>query len=393
MRKYFNKLYLSIALVVLSLLTMVATTYAWVGLLTGTTFDEFEINLEQNDDDMSDYGIQFSLDGINFFDKLEETEIQRYLLYNIDPNGEYKDFKKKNSQGNYVVNDNRITDVFRKLTLDQCTTDRDIVGGQLSNRLNRFTNMLGNETKKYFRLEFYVSIYNIKTHDDESQIDKKLNLYLRDSVLTAKTVANPTGVYSVSLFNSVKYPAVSDSLFGQKIIGNPSIPYSINEGAEIDGRVSVDISSACRVAINKFIVVDKGHPEQYVGDIYAPDGLYIYQNGGLYPTYNSSTGIYDFGGVLPDNYNFARMYYNTIHKDDQLPSVPESVINRGDIIFQDDGICNHIVNTSDGVTTSKMIGFSVYFWFEGWDADCFDVIDNKSVTVNLSFSAKSPDED
>ena len=59
MRKYFNKLYLSIALVVLSLLTMVATTYAWVGLLTSTTFDEFTINLQEHEsDEISEYTIK-----------------------------------------------------------------------------------------------------------------------------------------------------------------------------------------------------------------------------------------------------------------------------------------------------------------------------------------------
>ena len=39
-----------------------------------------------------------------------------------------------------------------------------------------------------------------------------------------------------------------------------------------------------------------------------------------------------------------------------------------------------------------MVCFRVYFWFEGWDSDCFEIIDNKSVTVNLSFTTKSPNE-
>ena len=51
MKKYVKKVYLSIMLVVFSILTMVATTYAWVGLLTSSTFDEFTINLHQNEDE------------------------------------------------------------------------------------------------------------------------------------------------------------------------------------------------------------------------------------------------------------------------------------------------------------------------------------------------------
>ena len=64
MKKYVKKVYLSIMLVVFSLFAMVATTYAWVGLLTNSTFNEFTINLREYDDpDTADYGIQLSLTG------------------------------------------------------------------------------------------------------------------------------------------------------------------------------------------------------------------------------------------------------------------------------------------------------------------------------------------
>ena len=145
MRKYVNKLTLSIALAVLSLLTMVATTYAWVGLLTGTTFDEFTINLQDHESkEASEYGIELSLDGIHFADQINPNELKRYLLYNIDPTGLYKDYLKKNSQGNYIVNDNLVKRDYEKLRLDQCTTERaEEPGGNLSTRLNRFKNMKG----------------------------------------------------------------------------------------------------------------------------------------------------------------------------------------------------------------------------------------------------------
>ena len=47
----------------LSLLTMVATTYAWVGLLSNSTLDQFNINVKQATDDDADYGIEMSLTG------------------------------------------------------------------------------------------------------------------------------------------------------------------------------------------------------------------------------------------------------------------------------------------------------------------------------------------
>ncbi len=157
-----------------------------------------------------------------------------------------------------------------------------------------------------------------------------------------------------------------------------------------------NIANSCRLALEKYIAVDKGHTEQYTGQIYK--GLTIYQTGSEYPTYNSITGIYDFGQILPKEYNFARLYYNSLHKDTRIDQVFsdtdfDEILNRGDVTYADDGVVNHIVSQSDGVTTSKMSRFRIYFWFEGWDPDCFDVLDHKTVTLNLSFSTKSPNEE
>ena len=45
MKKTTRRVYMSILLVVLSLFTAVATTFAWVGITTNTTFDKVTINL------------------------------------------------------------------------------------------------------------------------------------------------------------------------------------------------------------------------------------------------------------------------------------------------------------------------------------------------------------
>ena len=375
MKKYVKKVYLSIMLVVFSLLTMVATTYAWVGLLTSTTFDEFTINLQQSDDpDASEYGIEVSLDGINFYDSISSVDIRRKLLENLNYN--VSDY-----------NDNAVNDVFRRHKVSLCTTT--VFGDRLN---SEFRDMKGNITHNYYWFDLYVSIYKVGSEDSSSQ--KNLDLYLRDYILSASTSTNPSGIYEYKLFNSVAYPNYSDTLFGKKILGDSSIANSISEGTVVANKVKIDIANTCRVALDKYVAVDKKHPEQY-DSIYGNKGVVIYQNGSQYPTYNSSTGVYDFGGVLPDEYNFARLYHNSLHSDitEQLGSVPNEIINRGDLVYNDDGVCNHLITQSDGVTTSKMTKFRIYFWFEGWDSDCFEVIDNKTVTLNLTFSTKSPNEE
>ena len=376
MRKYFNKLYLSIALVVLSLLTMVATTYAWVGLLTSTTFDEFTINLQKNDSpEASEYGVEVSLDGIEFADTIDQTKLRRVVLNNLGYN-----------VTNF--NDNRVDEVIRQHRMDQVTTTR------FGNRIGKFHNMISEETSNYFWFDLYLAVYKIgvKVEDmTEEESNKKLDLYLRDYILSSSTPTNTSGIYEYTLFNSVTYPTANP--LGNDILGNPG---GIALGSTIDGKVKLDISNSCRLALEKYVPADKGHPEHYTdgtisGDIHSD--LLIYQNGSINPTYNPYTGVYDFGGILPDGYNFAREYFNSLHVDNLLGSVPEAAINRGDLVYNDDGYVNHVIDSTDNVTIKKMARFRVFFWFEGWDSDCFDIIDSKVVTLNLQFSTKSPLED
>lgn len=388
MKKYVKKVYLSIMLVVFSLLTMVATTYAWVGLLTSSTFDEFTINLQQSDNpDASEYGIELSLDGINFSESIDQTELRRRLLYNIDSTDKFKDILTKNSSGNYVVSNNKVNEEFRKNKLEPCTTY--VEGTGQTKQLAQFFNMKGLVTKKYYFFDLYLSIFKIG--GGETQSDMTMNLYLRDSILSSATVANPSGIYETTLFNDIIYPNTNLSYRDNNILNN-SLPGSVDLGAKFSGKYSVDISTSCRLAIEKLVAVDKYHPEQYYG-MNSHRGLYIFQKGSIYPVYNSLTNVVDFGGILPSEYNFARMYYNSLHPGEELGEVPANVLNRGDVIFADDGITNKIVDKdTDNVTTSNMIRFRIYFWYEGWDSNCFDVIDDKSVTLNLSFSTKNPND-
>lgn len=383
MKKYVKKVYLSIMLVVFSLLTMVATTYAWVGLLTSSTFDQFEINLQQNDSpDAAEYGIELSLEGKeNTFDtSIDPIKLKRKLLENmgVDLTGK---------------NDTYVNDYFRRNRLDQCT-----VRQSNNNFLGTFRDMNFNPTNNYYWFDLYISIFKIGGATEEES-NNKLNLYLRDHILSSGTTDNPSGVYAQDLFNNITYPSVSDTLFGKKILGDSSIVNSIPAGFTVSDNVRVDVSNACRVAMIKCKATPKY--ELSGSDVLSENNpLHIYQKGSLYPTYDPISNVYDFGGILPYDYNFAVQYHNSTHPDMPIYSdetrtkkeVPTDIINRGDVTYADDGVVNHIVTTDDEVTIKKMIKFKIYFWFEGWDADCFDIIDNKTVTVNLKFSTKSPNE-
>ena len=46
---------------------------------------------------------------------------------------------------------------------------------------------------------------------------------------------------------------------------------------------------------------------------------------------------------------------------------------------------NEYLGVKNGTQTKMKI--TVYFWFEGWDADCISAIDQKSVSLNLKFTS------
>lgn len=364
MKKYFNKFTMSIIMVVLSALTMIATTYAWVGLATNSTTDNFLLNVKQAEDDDSDYGIELSLTGKEgtFFDEIQPIDLKKQILLNAGYNQ------------NQLSTEGKINEEFRKLSFEQTTVNRTE-----DYYLTNFRNMQ-NEQAKYLYFDLYVSVYKI---GGDTGADINLDVYLRNTVMTSEL-----STYYVN--NVVNFPSMNPA--GTDILGNPLVTNSLPLGTSIQkGNVSMYPDNAARVGIQRHKVVDKYDVNAYTLDNNAYE-LLIYKNGNDYPTYDATNNIYDFGGVLPLEYNFAALYHNTMYTTDVLTSVPNSALNRGDITFKDDGTSNHIVKESYGVTVRKMIKFTVYFWFEGWDPDCYAAIDNKPVTLNLEFSTKNPND-
>ncbi len=383
MKKYFNKFTMSILMVGLSLLTMVATTYAWVGLLSNSTLDNFNINVKQATEDDSDYGIELSLTGEegSFADDIDLIELKKQILMNTEM---------------YNLNDlnteNKVNEAFRKHRMVQCSARLNTMDNHY---IQRFSDMGDVSTKNYYKFDIYISIYKIGNETDY-EATLALDLYLRNFVLSSDIV-------EFTPMTEIIFPSVNPS--GKTYLGNPDVVNSLPLGTIIgENKLHMDPSSACRLSVQRHNVVDKYALDQYDRRDNIED-LHIYQNGTpyknpgtgkyeydkCYPTYDSETGVYDFGGILPDEYNYAQLYHNELMKN-PVGVVSNEMLNRGDVIFADDGDINHIIDTDDGVTTSKMVKFTFCFWFEGWDSDCYMAVDNKTVNVNLEFSTKNPND-
>ena len=358
-----RKIIFSLSILAVSLLTMVATTFAWVGIVTNTTFDEFNIKLKV-DDDRGDYGVQLSLTGTpnSFSDSLDSVSVKRQLLKNLGYN--------KNVIDN--ASDNSVNATFAQQKLDQVTLQKNSIHPELfdSNELQYFENMNGQISRKFLWLDVYVSMYVATT---SASSDVPLSLFLRGSILSSDDVGTTT------LLNDYTYPTVPYSL-GTSVFSSSFL------NKKFSGKVSVNPASSARVCVQSF------EPVKLYTIANTNSLRYkIYQYDDVMPTYDSYNNVYSFGGILPDEYNMSYQQYNMSHPGAELNGVPEWQVNRGDITYKDSGNIGQICDkNTDGLTVGKMMKIRVYFWFEGWDSDCFEVIDNRNVNINLSFSNKAP---
>ena len=223
-----------------------------------------------------------------------------------------------------------------------------------------------------------------------------MDVYLQKNMLTGriknKRLVNPY-TYSDEFINPLIGVLPSTSLY-QPIVSGTTIT-----------NARVNSADASRIAFEKFQVVDKGHPEQYT-DSSEPISTVIYQTGYEYPVYNATDDVYSFGAILPDESNLATGYYNsteyiyTSRHYWNLKMNPDVYSTRGvdsptkDLIFNSNN--SQLINStksSEQIGIDKMMKMTIYFWFEGWDADCFPAINASPVTINIDFALSPSEED
>lgn len=350
MQSIVRKVYLSVMISVLCMITLVTATFAWVGFFDFSNFEKFEINL--NSSELEEYGIEISLTGEDgtFGSSVDEVELKKQILINMGYSGV-----------DLTTKDN-INDLFSNVALSQCSV--------LPNEDKSFPDFVdynNRVTKKYFKFDIYLSVSRAFESEDTSEY--LMNAYLKGELLEGTTETR-------NLVNEYIYPS--------DFINN--ISNGIQPETKIKNNVTVDSSSACRLAIQKYNVVDKYHPEMYNTDSIIND-LIIFQGGTSMPTYDSNSGIYSFGGILKNDYNLALCDHNTKFPDD-IKSVPEKLFSRGDIEYRPNYQIINSSKTEEKIGVNQMMKLTICFWFEGWDADCFDVIDSKPVTINLILSTK-----
>lgn len=347
MQSAVKKMYISILVLVLVLFTGVATTYAWVGILTHSNFEEFEVNIKSSN--LREYGLELSLDGVNFTTEIETIDIEKQILLNFG----YTDAQ--------LSTDEQVERLFSSFRMDQCTVKPNFE----NNTLSEFTTMKGSVTKRIFKFDLYISAF--KVYETAITTDYKVDAFLHGDILQGT-------VGSYQLFNEFTYPS--------NFINNTG---NVTPGTTIS-KMSVDSSYACRVAFQKYEVVEKYKPELYTEGSQIND-LIIYQGGTQDPMHYPDNNVYSFGGILETPYNLAMAEHN--YYSNTNVQVPDWAIERGKKELEVNPQNSQLVdstNVDEQIGVDEMMKMTIYMWFEGWDSDCYFAIDRKPVTLNLNFS-------
>ena len=377
-----KKLYISILTSILVLLTTVATTFAWVGVFANSTFENFGFDIKASS--LDEYSIEISTDGVNFYNELSFSSVQRQILTNFG----YANIDE--------LSDVKVNALYQKLNLDQCTTVPTVESGKIVS-LGTFKDMFDVPTSKYIKFDLYLSAK--KNYDSGSHSDYSMDVYLGKGMLRGHKK-------SYTLFNHFTYPDNYINPYVELINNNSiSLPNGIHPilAGTVIKNARVDSSSAARVAFEKYPVVTKGHPELYT-DSTLPKSALIYQDTYEYPVY-SDEGYQSFGAILPDEENLATSYYNSTEyiyytAEEKKISLPDDLKTTRSVNGETPDLVlnsktNQIIdsnNLNEKIGVDSMMKVSVYFWFEGWDADCFPAINHSIVNININFMMRNEEE-
>lgn len=404
MKKYRRKIMLTLITLLIVFLTVASTTYAWISIFTYASTSEFEMNLKVNDIDSNTYLVispyDFNNDKYNsigdykktFSDSIDPIEIKRQILKNIYGNSKIN-FDSLSSQdiNNYyslhsklypsstTLTENNKLDTFYKI--DYSTKEYFKTVNADNNGVFRAQTSLDSDIAAYFKFDIYLTV-DTKEGINDSTNDFSLNVYLSSLEDTL------TGTKSTYKFlNSNPFKKL------------PTQTYDILSNLPDYGTFEIDSKNAARFALEVYNPIA-------IGDSYTnesePIKTIIYQGG--YQTPNLDNGTYDLGGILEEQSNTALQELLVLRKEyksgiytshnKEYEQTLLNAIERGknDLEITESNANVYEASTSDSIYlgvknhVQTKLKITVYLWFEGWDADCLSGIDDKTVTLNLSFT-------
>ena len=359
MKEIIRKMNLSIITCILVLVLNVTTTFAWAGLQNYSNVEDFEMSLESS----LDYELKISLDGVNFFNEINEFDFKKTILKNMG----LLSSEIENSE-------TKIQQEFNKIILDPLTTKRmgNVLGPFVSiddirkENFNYNSVIESNDVKKaYFNFDIYIAIDYVGEEVDESFVNKYQEVYISNL---------ENLLYGNNKIHKLKSNYVLENYFNDLILD----------------KVKVDTSSAARMSFTKYTVMEKYNPTNT--DVV---NTIIYQGGTQTPIVKDD--VYSFGGFMNHTDNMAFKVFNDLHYDEPISldvfnefyenrANPETGLEDAISIEQLDIPRIKLIDENDLFNTKSMIKVNVKMWLEGFDADCFAAIAALPVGFNLVLS-------
>jgi len=397
MRGISKKMFISILTSVIVFVTMVATTFAWVGIFTYANTDSFQMNLKINKS--SNYFLTISsfdaVDNRDFGEDIPILDIQKQALNNWGIRAD------DSIPTSYIEAKYR-----EKSQIEPSTPNYDNNGNIVS--FSRIANLSNGpvqffDSNQFIKFDIYLSVNTLEGIDSETT-GVNSNVVLDE---ISNTLVGITNQYFLNVGNAIRTNRYAPSNFDwRKYDAHKRLTEVIEEEGNISYKdtrfINVDSSSAARFALEIYNPIKL--TDTYTGNE-VPVNTIIYQGGSALPTYDETTDTYSMGGILPEEYNFGLQEANSIYnkilhiplktkeneervrtltgskKDNYIWEAPnQSDVNTVDFNY---------LGVENGIQTKQKI--SIYFWFEGWDSDCTWAIDLKKVTMNLCFTADVDD--
>ncbi len=412
-----RKISIAVALVMIFLFGITASTFAWFKINSNASVSGFEFTVQGGE------GYQISIDGENYSNSINSSQMIKAILKGYRSNYIIK--------GDYIYNNPMYDSDGNLLDLGNAMSDESInydLSSILLRPLSPVTNNNGSLSfRNYIKNEIVASsgqfvefsiYFKALGNENDSQ---KYSIY----VLGEDIINSTTG--EQALKTSIKTKTTGD-FAGKNVI---TLKASMTAISNLDTSVDFESRSAIKFGPdeknNKTITVYTANAMRFsIGNEndsdYISESDYVCSN----QIYEISDDIaYDLGSYATDyddyitanhsaysegdegyiaysslehnlydcDSNAQYTYYNSLKASDQIPmeyaKMPETIRHLTTVEEDKDknseyyDTMKYITTVESGKAAHKL---TFRFWLEGYDADCFDDI-SQSVRVNLSFGS------
>lgn len=367
MNYFIRKIYFSLFLSLLVVLTTVTCTYAFLSTNRNTYVENFDVSIGGAGGTKSEKSqIVLSVDGFNFYKDIPSIEVKRAIL-------------SKKGYSAWSMSDDTINSLYiSKQGLIDVTPNNYLNLSDGFTTINHYDSNTVNQG--YISFDLYVSTNN----------------------------TNYTNLQYLSLYFAEDLMSKCEDLNTDTLIDMEDLHPTLDK---IPSKIKVNAANASRVGIVVHEAQDKydyeANTKQVSSQIYRFDDN---------KTNISSTNVYNFGGITPkfytssetnktyqldpskdedkELYNSASSYtFNTMqHYYNQVmqTKISDNVFDSDNLKYRDEYdqyIYNSkIFGTDLKLTYDKMVKLTIYLWVEGWDSDCFNVILRSKLAFDLKFT-------